>query len=279
MHKHPEPQAAGHSKPFLKWAGGKSRVLQHIIPRLPTGRRLIEPFVGGGAIFLGTQFDEYLLGDSNAHLIELYRAVADDPDAFIRKASTYFTEENRSSERYVELRRLFNSEADGLEQAALFLYLNKFGFNGLCRYNRSGRFNTPYGHLERVPRFPTNDIVAFAAKARRAEILNEDFATVMRKAVPGDVVYCDPPYLDKDDAVSFTAYGAHGFGIERQRELAILARELAARGIPVAVSNHDCAAAREMYCGAEIYSFDARRSISAAGDKRGQVGELLAIFR
>ncbi|MFL9898035.1 Dam family site-specific DNA-(adenine-N6)-methyltransferase [Paraburkholderia fungorum] len=278
MQKHPTSQAATSSRPFLKWVGGKSRILQHVIPRLPRGRRLFEPFVGGGAVFLGVEFEAYLLNDSNTHLIELYRAVTERPTEFMNMASSLFVEHNRSSGRYAELRTQFNNEPDSLTRAALFLYLNRHGFNGLCRYNKRGNLNVPYGHPVRLPRFPREEILNFVEKARKATFVNDDFAAVMRRAVPGDVVYCDPPYADPDGARSFTAYGPAGFGMDRQQELAELARELRGAGVPVVISNHDCSAARELYAGAKIFTFAARRSISADGTRRGDVGELLAVF-
>jgi DNA adenine methylase len=238
----------------------------------------VEPFVGGGSVFLGTDFSEYLLGDNNPHLISFYREVATHPEQFIEIASSFFCETYRSKEQYLEVRRAFNETSESILQAAQFLYLNKFGFNGLCRYNRSGKFNVPYGHKSRVPRFPREEILNFARKAQRATLVCGDFASVMQNAKPGDVVYCDPPYLDRDEAASFRAYGPNEFSFDKQRALAELARELAGRGIPVAISNHDCAAARELYSGAKIVEFTVRRSVSAADGARGKVAELLAVF-
>ncbi|TDY22114.1 DNA adenine methylase Dam [Paraburkholderia sp. BL6665CI2N2] len=269
MQTHPTSKNARLTKPFLKWAGGKSRILQHIVSRLPPGRRLIEPFVGGGSVFLGTDYEQYLLGDNNGHLVELYQAVSQRPDEFVELASGYFDERFCTPEQYLAIRAAFNLEQDALRRAAQFLYLNKFGFNGLCRYNRSGAFNVPFGHLQRAPRFPLEQIVAFAEKARRAVFVNCDFAEVMASAVPGDICYCDPPYLDRDVGRSFTAYGPGGFAMQRQLELVSVAKQLAARGVPVLISNHDCVAARQIYADAKIITFTAHRSISAAADKRG----------
>ncbi|WP_233886329.1 DNA adenine methylase [Paraburkholderia flagellata] len=266
-------------RPFLKWVGGKGRLLDHLLPKLPSGNRLIEPFVGGGAIFLGTDYGSYVLGDTNAHLIELYQAVAKDPDAFVAEAEKLFVEENLSPERYNEFREKFNSAHDPLVRGALFLYLNKFGFNGLCRYNKSGKFNVPFGRTSRVPRLPREEIRAFAQKARAATFVHRDFVEVMMSAKLGDVVYCDPPYLDRDNASSFKAYSASGFDLTRHRELAQCARRLAASGIPVAISNHDCTIGRELYVGADIHTLSARRSISGAAERRGDVAEILAVFR
>ncbi|CAN7673528.1 Dam family site-specific DNA-(adenine-N6)-methyltransferase [Caballeronia sp. LjRoot34] len=266
-------------RPFLRWVGGKSRVLQHIVFRLPRGKRLVEPFVGGGSIFLNTHYESYLLADSNRHLVELYQAVANGRDGFVEMAKAYFEECFRTPERYLSVRAAFNAEQDALARAAQFLYLNRFNFNGLCRYNKAGGFNVPYGYPTRPPRFPFEEITAFSAKAEHADFIAADFAKVMCTATSGDVVYCDPPYLDPDSAKTFTGYSPSGFSMERQLELASISRELARKGVPVAISNHDCQTAREIYAGAEIFTFDARRSVSAASEKRGAARELLAIFR
>lgn len=267
------------TRPFLKWIGGKGRLLDHVLPKLPAGNRLIEPFVGGGSVFLGTDYESYVLGDTNEHLIELYQAVGKNPDALMAEAERLFVEENLSPERYNELREKFNSAQDLLVRGALFLYLNKHGFNGLCRYNKAGKFNVPFGWPSRVPRFPREEILVFARKARAATFVHKDFVEVMMSARLGDVVYCDPPYLDRDNAPSFKAYSANGFDLTRHRELAECARQLAASGIPVAISNHDCIAARELYAGADIHTFYARRSISGVAARRGDVAEILAVFR
>jgi DNA adenine methylase len=281
MHKHPaSPNVAAPTlKPPIKWAGGKGRIINEILSRLPAGRRLIEPFVGGASVFLASRYDEYLLGDSNRHLIDLYSSIAHRFDDLVAATSRYFVEEYRSKERYLEVRSAFNREQDLLERSAQFLYLNRFGFNGLCRYNKFGDFNVPYGNPARVPRLPLERMVAFREKAASATFVVGDFVSVMQQAVPGDVVYCDPPYLDMDSAgKSFTAYGASGFAFDRQQELASMARTLASRGIPVLISNHACEAARTLYEGAELFEFEARRSISADASRRGTARELLAFF-
>lgn len=255
------------------------RVINHILRHLPPGRRLIEPFVGGASVFLASDYEEYLLGDSNRHLIELYTAVANRFEEFTTLASSYFFDAFRSKERYIEVRNAFNHEREPLMRAAQFLYLNRFGFNGLCRYNRSGGFNVPYGKPSSVPPFPADRLRGFHNKASRASFVCGDFAGVMQQAEPGDVIYCDPPYLPRDGTeLGFEGYTAAGFGLERQRELADLATTLSRRGIPVLISNHDCELAHQLYREANLVFFDARRSVSANSSRRGNVRELLAVF-
>jgi DNA adenine methylase len=230
-------------------------------------------------VFLGSTFDECVLGDSNSHLVELYDAVVNRFDELVATAEPLFTERYRSKEAYLEVRASFNEEQDSLRRAAAFLYLNRFGFNGLCRYNMSGRFNVPYGHLRVVPHLPVERMAAFRERASNANFVCADFVDVMRMARPGDVIYCDPPYLDAAGGKkTFVGYGAGGFNAERQRELASLARTLADQGIPVVISNHDTELARELYSGAEIHAVDVRRSVSARVNSRGSARELLAVF-
>ncbi len=268
---------AGTMRPFLKWPGGKYRVLQRIAPRLPAGRRLLEPFVGSAAVFLNTQYAAAWLTDANPDLINLYRAVQSDGDAFVACARTLFTPEHNRPDRYYAHRARFNQVSDPWERALLFLYLNRHGYNGLCRYNAAGLFNVPFGRYLR-PYFPEAELAGFIAAAPRAQLAAQDFRATMGAAVAGDVVYCDPPYVPLSATANFTDYTRGGFSPQDQRDLADLARTLAARGIPVLVSNHDTPDARSLYAGAHLDRFPVRRSISCAGQRREAAQELLALF-
>jgi DNA adenine methylase len=266
-----------YNKPFLKWAGGKFRLLNKIIPHLPAHTRLIEPFAGSGAIFLNTEYKNYWLNDLNHDLIYLYQSLIKDPTAFISYSADWFTPKNNTEKRYYQLRQRFNSTADDYEKAALFIYLNRHGYNGLCRYNQSGIFNVPFGRYLK-PRFPAQELELFAQKARQVRFTHLTFDTVMKKAKLGDVIYCDPPYLPLSKTAQFTAYSQQRFTHEHQEELADLARASANKGIPVVISNHDTPTARKIYHDAKIVSFKAARLISCNATNRKPVNELLAIF-
>ena len=134
-------------KPFLKWAGNKYQIITRIQALLPCGKRLIEPFVGSGAVFLNTDYPSYELSDCNGDLIALYQHVQREGDAFIDYCQTFFTEENNTPEAYYAFRAKFNTTGDVRLKSALFVYFNKHGYNGLCRYNASGGFNVPFGHV------------------------------------------------------------------------------------------------------------------------------------
>ena len=133
------------TRPFLKWAGGKYRLLDRLLPSLPEGARLVEPFVGSGAVFLTAGFGSYLLCDLNPDLIGLYRTLLRDGERFIARAHALFTPENNTQEVFLRLRADFNASSDVEERSLLFLYLNRHSYNGLVRYNSRGIYNVPFG--------------------------------------------------------------------------------------------------------------------------------------
>jgi DNA adenine methylase len=264
-------------KPFLKWAGSKFKIVDRVRTALPQGSRLVEPFVGSGAVFMNTDFDSYLLADSNRDVIDLFNAVKHDGLEFIEYAKQLFLPHNNEAGAFYELRQEFNDSAPGHRRSALFVYLNRHCFNGLCRYNSKGKFNVPFGRYD-SPGFPEAELIAFSAKSRRAEFIHEDFRTTMRSATLGDVVYCDPPYVPLSATANFSDYTAEGFGVAEQRELALLATELSARGVPVVISNHDTEFTRLAYQAAAIEAFGVQRFISSNAANRGKAAELLAVF-
>lgn len=265
------------NRPFLKWAGNKFRILGRVRSRLPVGMRLVEPFVGSGAVFLNTDYPRYLLSDSNRDLVDLYNALKQQGEEFIGYCRTLFLPENNNEETYYRLRDEFNQTDDSIRRSALFLYLNRHGYNGLCRYNQSGRFNVPFGRYLR-PYFPAVEMRAFHRKAKRAIFRHQDFGKTMSRLKVGDVVYCDPPYLPLSASANFTAYSAGGFDLNEQERLAAKARHAAQNGIPVLISNHDTPESKRIYTGCDIECFQVQRNISCNGEKRAKVGELLALY-
>ena len=265
-------------KPFLKWAGGKFRVLGEILPRMPSGSRLVEPFAGSGVVALNADFPEALVADVNVDLINLYHSIKYNPEKFCQEAEKLFAPANNRRESFDRLRDEFNRIDDPFRRSVIFVYLNRHAFNGLCRYNAKGLFNVPFGKYKN-PGFPVNEIRAFSLAARRMTFVNQGYEATMSQARRGDVIYCDPPYVPLSLTSNFTSYAPGSFGLEEQRRLAGKARECAAKGISVLISNHDTPISRELYSGAEIHSFDVQRFISSKSSTRGKAPELLAIFR
>ncbi|MGE0081025.1 MAG: Dam family site-specific DNA-(adenine-N6)-methyltransferase [Thiohalomonadaceae bacterium] len=271
-----EPRTAP-LRPFLKWAGSKYRLLERIRARLPAGRRLVEPFVGSGAVFLNTDYPRYLLTDSNKDLIDLYLLLQAEGADFIADCRTLFTPANNREDRYYRLRAEFNRTTDVRRRAVLFVYLNRHGYNGLCRYNAKGGFNVPFGRYKR-PYFPEAEMLAFHHKARRAVFRHADFEQALKATRAGDVVYCDPPYVALSPSANFTHYSAGGFSDAQQITLADAAKRLAGKGIPVLISNHNTAFTQDVYASALTEHFHVQRHISCNGRSRGKAGELLALF-
>lgn len=270
------------TKPFLKWAGGKQKLAPFIAEHLSKtgankGGRLVEPFAGSASVSLAVDFDEYYLNDTNADLIALYQSLKNDGKAFVDYAQSFFCPENNREARFYELRAAFNDSQDPKTRSALFLYLNRHGFNGLCRYNRQGLFNVPFGKYA-APYFPKDELIAFVEKSPKMRFFCGDFEAVFAKTDPKDAIYCDPPYLPLSDTANFTAYHTKGFDLDDQRRLAALCQTHADRGQKILVSNHDTPLVYELYQGAIVKKILAQRNISAKGSNRKKVGEILAVF-
>jgi DNA adenine methylase len=254
-------------------------VVPVLLPLLPAkARRFIEPFVGSGAVFLNTNYPINLLSDSNKDIIGLYRVLKRKGDEFIERCRRLFVPNNNDEARFYEFRREFNQCSDPERRAALFVYLNRHCFNGLCRYNQRGEFNTPFGRYT-APQLPEKAMHAFALKLRTADLATRDFREVLNDAGKGDVVYCDPPYAPLSATAYFTSYSAAGFGPQDQMDLAIACSEAASRGAVVLVSNHDTKFTRELYKGADkIVELLVSRTISCDGQNRSKAMELIARF-
>ncbi|ELY2751855.1 MULTISPECIES: Dam family site-specific DNA-(adenine-N6)-methyltransferase [Cronobacter] len=255
----------------LKWVGSKARLMPLLLPHLPKGQRLVEPFAGSCAVMMNTDYDEYLVADVNPDLIGFYRAAAAETSDLIERARHLFETFN-SEHGYYDSRDSFNHDGDPAWRPALFLYLNRHGFNGLCRYNKAGRFNVPYGKYKK-PYFPENEIKAFAEKAKRATFVCSSYTETLGMVRAGDVVYCDPPYLT--ETANFTAYHENGFSQLDHGRLARRLRALAANGVPVVASNSDEDMVRYLFAGFESVSVIAPRSVGAAAGSQKKAAELI----
>jgi DNA adenine methylase len=252
-------------RPPLKWAGGKRWLLPHLRPlwgRYGT-RRLVEPFCGGLAVALGLQPTRALLNDVNPHLVNFYRWLQEGLRVGIpmtNDAETYY------AHRAAFNRLLGDGGQDSREAAELFYYLNRTGFNGLCRFNRSGLFNVPFGRYKQINY--TRDFVEYAAVLRPWRFGCQDFETI--DLDPSDFVYADPPY-----DVEFTQYSRDAFGWPEQVRLA---QWLARHPGPVVLSNQATDRIVGLYrdLGYELRFLSAPRMISCTGD-RTPAREVLAL--
>ncbi|ENG1126315.1 Dam family site-specific DNA-(adenine-N6)-methyltransferase [Salmonella enterica subsp. enterica serovar Newport] len=275
-----EPSFPTWRRPFLKWAGGKYSMLPDLYQLIPAGMRLIEPFVGGGSVFLNSDKHAcFLLADVNTDLINLYQMLAVVPGAVIRHARVMFDRLN-DAESYTALRNEFNAQVmDGPERAAAFLFLNRHCFNGLIRYNRNNQFNVGWGKYP-SPYFPLDEINAFTEMAHNCVFMAAGFHRTLALAGEGDVVYCDPPYEPMPGTAGFTHYAAGGFTWDDQVALAECCVAAHQRGARVVIGNSTAPRVIDLYSqhGFEIHHISARRSISGKGSTRETAKDLVAIL-
>lgn len=243
-------------RPPLKWAGGKRWQVPHLRPLWEpfSNRRLVEPFCGGLAVTLGLRPERALLNDANPHLVNFYQRLK------VGLRVTIAMENNE--QLFYQHRDRFNLLLrDGRtatpEAAALFYYLNRTGFNGLCRFNRQGEFNVPFGRYGRI-RY-VRDFTEYAAVLSGWGFTNADLEAVALE--PGDFVYADPPY-----DVEFTQYAKDGFSWDDQQRTA---ERLARHRGPVVLVNQATVRVEKLYrqLGYSIRFLDAPRRISCTGDR------------
>ena len=201
----------------------------------------------------------------------------EDKQQFIDYTRSFFTPENNQENKFYELRERFNESQDLVDRSALFVYLNRHAFNGLCRYNSKGKFNVPFGRYT-SPYFPEDEMHDFIEKSIRIELMCGDFQVALDKADKDDMVYCDPPYVPLSETASFTAYAKDGFGLDEQSRLAQSAKQISEQSQGVLISNHDTAFTREIYKEARLETVTVQRNIAAKGSSRQKIGELLAIY-
>ena len=275
-----ERKGSNDMRSALKWAGGKKKLVDDIKKLLPlkNKKRLIEPFVGGGSVFLNTDVESYLLVDMNKDLINLFNIIKNNSSQFITEAEHYFQSKYNLAEHYYQLRTEFNESVDPFYRSLIFLYMNRHGYNGLCRYNKSGGYNVPFGRYKKIY-FPKAELEFFAEKSQRAEFMQGDFDIAFSQAELGDVIYCDPPYSPINRTSNFTSYAGNSFGDEEQIRLVKCVEAARKKGIPTLISNHDVKFTREIYHGAnKLSTLKVHRSISSKGQGRVKVDELMALY-
>ncbi|HIE9847150.1 TPA: DNA adenine methylase [Klebsiella quasipneumoniae subsp. quasipneumoniae] len=272
----------------IKWAGGKSRVMPQLLKHLPKADCLIEPFVGSGTVFMNTEYRRYVLCDSNLNLINFFRQLTDRPEDTIAACREVFSGGNTAEEFY-KRRAEFNALGEKADSdpdaamflAALFLYLNRHGYNGLYRVNLKGEFNVPFGKFA-APYFPEKEMRLFAEKANdtKAIFMRSDFRLSIRAVVyasDDSVIYCDPPYIPTRETANFTAYGKP-FTLDDHRSLvANLLNANRQFGTRAVISNSDTPETREIYSAFNLHSFSVRRSVSAKS--RDMAGEVIGVLR
>jgi len=289
------------ARPFLKWAGGKSQLLNQLGAYLPQQISeepftYIEPFVGGGAmLFYMLQhfcnIRKAVINDVNEDLILTYRIIKDDVEALITNLDKYekdylaITDQEGRSQIFYEVRERYNQHlGDSIERASQLIFLNKTCFNGLYRVNRRGQFNVPFGKYANPTICNAKLLRADSQLLQSAQVVisQGDYAQTVQHIDGLTFVYLDPPYRPLDATSSFTAYSKGDFNDDDQRALAAFCHQLSERGCFWMESNADCSAKNpndtffeDLYADYKIERVYASRFINANPEKRGKLTELL----
>ena len=266
-------------KPFLRWAGGKSRIVRHLLDHLPPAEfgDYWEPFLGAGALFFALAPRTAYLSDSNSDLMACYEQVRDKSDLVYKYLRHYVSK--TCEEYYYRMRDLYNRSKPrrSATQAARFIYLNRTSFNGIYRVNLKGEYNVPYGFKEPPPMPTLDDLRVASDLLRNATLSDKSFDEALSGNAPdtGDFLYLDPPYPPLNTTTAtFAHYTKARFSWGDQERVAEIANRLAQRGCYVMVSNLDTEAVRKLYSGWSIIALPVVRFISANG-QRDEAGELV----
>ncbi len=285
-------------KPFVKWAGGKSQLLNEIRAKYPKKiDKYCEPFVGGGAVLIDVLANchpkEVLINDINGELVNTYSQIKNNVDKLIKMLSEMqesFWSKNDDDRKgmYTSKRERFNDikvngdDKINLEKAALFIFLNKTCFNGLYRVNRKGLFNVPIGSYKNPPICDAENLKSISKLLQNVQIKCGDYSECEDFIDENTFVYIDPPYRPLTATASFTSYSENEFGDKEQIELGKFVDKISAKGAKVVVSNSDPKNSDENDCFFDdLYSrytvkrVSAKRMINSKASGRGSIKELI----
>jgi DNA adenine methylase len=296
------------AKPFLKWAGGKSQLIQTLAgffpPEMSNGetRKYVEPFIGGGALFFYVAqnypaVESFFISDVNVELILAYRTIQRDVKSLVsllqELEKKYHTLSNAEQKNYFyQTRNDFNEKLAGIdfgkfqanwvERTATIIFLNRTCFNGLFRVNSKGEFNVPFGDYKNPKICDPENLMAVSNLLQRTEIECADFTASKDFVDPHTFIYFDPPYRPISKTASFTSYSKYDFGDEAQERLADYYRLLAEKRAKLMLSNSDPKNENpddhffeDLYKSFHIERVDAARMINCDGNKRGKIKELV----
>ena len=265
---------------FIKWLGGKRRLLAQIDPYLPNNvERYFEPFLGGGAMFfyIKQKYDpKYsMLSDVNKDLIEAFIAVRDKPRELIEKLE-YFNEKN-SEGFYYKIREKFNqNRITGIMRVAAFIYFTKACFNGVYRINKKGEFNVPYGYYKNREIYNKEEIMFASQLLQGADIRVKDYNEILQHVKKNNLIYLDPCY-DPLKRTSFVHYTKDRFSIQDRTKLYEFIIKARSKGGMIILSNNDIVDVKNLYSakGFNINVVEAARCVNVDPCGRGRIKELL----
>ena len=263
---------------FLKWAGGKRRILKDLDRLFPEKiDRYFEPFLGAGSVFFFVK-KKYnpkfcAISDINKDLVDTYISVRDKPRGLIKNLK--FFDKNNSEEFYYTIREKFNEKKiNGIKRSAAFIYLNKTCYNGLYRVNSKNEFNVPYGRYKHPEIFNTENILEASGLLQGVQITTQDYRNITNQVKSGDFIYLDPCY-DPLKKTSFANYTPKKFCEADRINLASFIKYLKNSDVNLVLSNNDLSEIRRIYSEFKIAEIQVSRAINSNSKERGKIMELV----
>lgn len=255
-------------RPIVKWAGGKTQLLDYLLPLIPQNiNTYYEPFFGGGALYFAIRPERAIINDYNAQLMNLYDQVKNNLTNLKRQLTRLENQHIDTNEYYSRIRDRYNNclknNELSLRSASLMLYLNKSGFNGLYRLNIDGLYNVPSGHRNEIKLYDRKNINDVSALLQNAILRCDDFEEACRDAQEGDFVFFDSPYYN-----TFDTYQAGGFSEEDHIRLKALFDRLTDRGVFCLLTNSNEDFIKDLYEDYNITIVNVKRMINCDGKKR-----------
>ena len=275
----------------LKWAGGKKRLLNHLIydyiypySQINPNATFYEPFLGSGTVAFNSGFKKMVLGDKNPRLMIFYKEIRDRPEKVLTKILKYqkiYTKTTNKEQYYYQLRNEFNNihitKNSGVKLSALFWILNKTGFNGMYRETKEGKFNIPFGKRP-CPSPKIETFMQISNILKNSEVKRGDFENICQKIKKGDIIYLDPPYIPISKTASFNTYLKNGFNINDQKRLKRFMKKMNENGVKIIMSNSDCKLTRDIYGKMKNFhtnTIKVQRLISGKSKGRTKIQEII----
>ena len=285
---------ANRTKSLLKWAGGKGRLFDTIVPKfinykmLKAGSNYIEPFAGSCSMAFGLDFDNMILNDKNIKLMNFFTQTKIRPEKLFRKISKLTDKYSECCDKkaqesfYYDIREIYNKKnlqvkGNALTNASYFWFLNKTGFNGMYRETATGKFNIPFGKRD-CPVPCLSDFLSVSKILQKCQIYTKPFETVCSMAKTGDIIYLDPPYIPVSSTASFSDYLRYGFDLSDHERLCKVMQEMSDNRVYVVLSNSSCDMTKKIYGKLKdfsSYEIETTRLISGKASGRGKVKELI----
>ena len=277
---------------MVKWVGGKRQLQVPILKKIEEvfddeKSQYFEPFLGGGAILFALQPQVAFVSDINAGLVNLYSQVKHSPNQVKIELKKFESDYNQLQPDeqlayFLRVRSVFNQKTNevfanrqGTLGAATFIFLNKAGFNGMYRENAAGEFNIPFGKRVSISLFDETNVESVSRMLERVDIREQPYSDTVQNALPGDLVYFDPPYAPLTKTSSFEGYNSSNLGGFNQEELRNIVNELTEKRVFCLVSNSSAQIIEELYQGYRMEPLQASRAISASAQGRKSVKEYL----